>query len=57
MVKGQIGIRQVGATVLGVIGFLGSCVCVCMSTSGARGSEEEQVSFCGPTEDSALFGH
>ena len=39
MMKEQIeGITQVGATVPGVTGFLGSCACFCKFVPGARGS-------------------
>lgn len=37
--KEQIeGIKQVGATVPGVTGLLGSCACFCKFVPGARGS-------------------
>lgn len=45
-----------GATMAGMVGFLGSCACFCKYTPGARELEKECVSFSGPIAHSTPFG-
>lgn len=44
-----------GATIAGILGFLGSCACFCKYTPGARELGKERVSFSGPIADCPIW--